>query len=103
MMDYSTFNFHVAGAKNDFSDWVSKVYMDYKLSEKIASAKSRAEMIELLQTTPVATEYNKKLKKLLQPSQYFYLQNGVVLRTLRELSDALKEMNDELFEKHVTH
>ncbi len=103
VMDDSTFRHHVKDHKNDFADWISKVYTDSRLAEKVGSAKSRAEMIETLQTTPVAQEYNKKLKKRIAPTQYFYLQNGVVLRSLRELSDALKEMDEELFDRHVTH
>jgi hypothetical protein len=103
VMDDSTFHHHVKDHKNDFSEWIVKVYTDHKLAEKVGGAKSRAEMIEVLQTTPVAAEHNKKLRKGLLPTHYFYLQNGVVLRSLRELSDALKEMDDELFDKHVTH
>jgi hypothetical protein len=102
VMDDSTFHHHVKEHKNDFADWVSKVYMDHLLAEKVGGSKSRAEMIEVLQTTPVVQEFNKKLKKGIQPSQYFYLSNGVVLRNLRELSDALKEMDEELFDKHVS-
>lgn len=103
VMDDSTFHHHVKDHKNDFADWISKVYIDSRLAEKVGSAKSRTEMIETLQTTPVAQEYNKTLKKGIPPQKYFYLQNGVVLRSLRELSDALKEMDEELFDKHVTH
>jgi hypothetical protein len=103
VMDDATFQHHVKDQKNDFADWVVKVFMDHKLAEKIKGSKSRAEMIEMVQTTPVIQEFNKALKKGISPSQYFYLQNGVVLRNLRELSDAIKEMDDDLFDKHVTH
>jgi mannitol/fructose-specific phosphotransferase system IIA component (Ntr-type) len=40
-------------------------------------------------------------KKHLPPRKYFYLDNGVVIKSLHQLSDALKAMDDELFEKHV--
>jgi len=47
-MKDSLFKFHVSEEKNDFSEWVRHVFRDEELAERIASAKSRKELLKVL-------------------------------------------------------
>lgn len=102
IIDDETFGHHVNKGKNDFSEWINHVMKDKSFAEKIKNAKAKEEMIEILETEPVVREnLNKDCKKHLPPRKYFNLSNGVVIQSLYQLSDALKAMDDELFDKHV--
>ena len=37
----------------------------------------------------------------LKPEQYFYLSNGMALKSVKELHDALKNMDDNTYSNHV--
>ena len=102
VIDDASFMHHVNPSRNDFADWIRNVFMDVKLADKMIGAKSRHEMIEALFTTPFMQQRMKKMNRV-PPSQYFYLSNGVVLKSLADLSDALKEMSDELLHSHITY
>jgi mannitol/fructose-specific phosphotransferase system IIA component (Ntr-type) len=102
IIDEETFNHHVTNDKNDFSAWIKDAIKDKNLAEKIKKAKTKEEMIEILETEPLVMENIKlEYKKHLPPRKYFWLANGVVIKSLYQLLDALKAMNNELFEKHV--
>ena len=101
VIDEETFNFHVGNNKNDFSDWISHVFKDNNLADKIKNAKIKMEMIEILETIPIISKEVEKDYPLISPKRYFWLANGSVIRSLYELSDALKVMDDELFKKHA--
>lgn len=101
IMDETTFGHHVSGRKNDFADWVKHVFADKMLGDRVRSSKSRAEMIDTLLDHPVIQLRQRKIKKRLHPAQYFFLANGVVIKSAAELSDALKAMDTKLFQKHV--
>lgn len=102
IIDEETFNFHVKHTKNDFSDWIRHIFKDTILADKIKNTKTKMEMIEILETIPVVTENEKDTAyNLTNPKKYFWLANGIVIRNLYELSDALKIMDDELFNRHV--
>jgi len=101
--DDDTFRHHVNDGKNDFSDWIRHVIKDNNIADKIKNAKTKEDMIEILETEPAIMENLKEnYKKHLPPGKYFTLANGVVIQSLYQLSDALKAMDDELFDKHVT-
>ena len=102
VLDDATFMHHVNPQRNDFGEWVRGVFMDTKLANSISLARSRHEMIEVLYSTPLVQQRMKKLSKV-PPSQYFYLANGVVLKSLSDLSDALKEMSDGLLHEHINY
>jgi mannitol/fructose-specific phosphotransferase system IIA component (Ntr-type) len=102
IIDDETFNHHVSGEKNDFSDWIMHVIKSRSLAEKIKKARTKEEMIEVLETEPaVMKDLKSKTKKHLPPKKYFWLSNGIVIKSLYELLDALKAMEQELFEEHV--
>jgi hypothetical protein len=48
-MDSDTYNYHVNGDKNDFSEWVSAVMLNKPLAAKIAKAKSKNEMATIIE------------------------------------------------------
>ncbi len=102
IIDDDTFEHHVKKDKNDFSEWIRHVIKDKNLADKIKKSKTKTEMIEILETEPVISEaIHKEYKTNLSPRKYFWLENGVVIKSLLQLSDALKTMDDELFRKHV--
>lgn len=102
VIDDETFKHHVRKDRNDFSNWIEHVIKDKNLASKIKKAKSKEEMIEIIESEPVITESLKtKYVKEVPPKKYFWLSNGVVIRSIQELCDAIKTMNDELFSKHV--
>lgn len=48
------------------------------------------------------TKPNDSITRKLEPEFYFYLSDGRPLKSLLELSDAIEEMDDEVFSHHVT-
>lgn len=60
-MPDDTFNYHVNNEKNDFANWISGVFQNENLAEEIRKAKSKKEIIELLEAA-LKTE-DKNLKK----------------------------------------
>jgi len=101
IMDEETFAHHVNSEKNDFSSWVENVIKDKHLSEKLRNAKTREEMINIVETQKIHIEDGSLNIQQLKPADYFRLSNGVVIRSIYELSDALKAMNEETFSHHV--
>jgi hypothetical protein len=43
-MDKDTFNYHVNGIKNDFSNWIKGVFNDLRLSDAIRSLIDREKL-----------------------------------------------------------
>lgn len=102
VIDDETFNHHVNEHKNDFAHWIKTSIKDKHIAYKIKDSKTRQKMIEILETEPIVFESLKsRYKKEVPPQKYFWLENGVVVKSLYELSDALKTMEPELFSKHV--
>lgn len=101
VIDEATLSCHVKDNKNDFGEWIRHVFKDNALADKIKNAKTKIEMIEILETIPVIGESEKPSTVVLSPKKYFWLANGTVIRNIYELSDALRVMSDELFSKHV--
>lgn len=48
-VDDDIFHHHVTSQKNDFSSWIRHVFMDAKLADKIMSAKSKNELVSILE------------------------------------------------------
>ena len=103
IIDDDNFNFHVKAGKNDFAEWVRHVFKDEHLANQLVKAKSRMEMIEALENLPSETtaRREKATHTALNPRKYFWMSNGVVVRSLLELSDVLKSIDDKLYEMHV--
>jgi hypothetical protein len=101
IMDKATFKHHVTKNRNDFSEWVKHVFKNRNLAEKIKKAKTKEEMIGILETEPFAKDKSRNNHKKLPPRKYFWLANGAVIKSLEEFLDALKVMDDELFGEHV--
>lgn len=102
IIDQDTFKHHVSKDKNDFSEWIKNSIKDNNLSEKLRKAKTKEDMIEILETEPVVIKsISSRLRKQLPPRKYLWLSNGVVIKSLSELSDAIKAMDNELFKNHV--
>lgn len=101
VIDEDTLAHHFSERKNDFSEWILHVFKDNNLAGKVRNAKTRLELIEILENIPVSEEGPRSMMHVTNPRKYFWLANGTVIRNLYELSDALKTMADELFAKHV--
>lgn len=102
IIDDETLQFHASNSKNDFSDWIRHVFKDNNLAGKIKDAKSKIEMIEILEKIPISSEQNAVSPNYpANPKKYFWLANGSLIRNILELSDALKMMDDELYKMHV--
>lgn len=106
VVDDQTFEFHVKGNKNDFSSWIRHVFKNDNLADKIKNAKTKMDIIEVLERTPMANEDDERKKIYMEisqisPKKYFWLANGSVIRNIYELSDVLRAMDDGLFNKHV--
>ena len=103
VIDEETYNFHVRNNKNDFSDWIRHIFKNNNLADSIKDAKTKLEIIEILEKIPLNEESEKpNIYTVMNPKKYFWMENGVVIRNLYEMSDALKVMDDELFKKHVS-
>ncbi len=100
IIDDETFAYHVNLQKNDFSDWIGAVFKDNNLSQAVKGAKSKQEIIEILQTIPVREEAST-MTKWVNPKNYFWLANGTVIRTIFELYDGLRSMEPDIFMRHV--
>jgi len=48
-IDDGTYGYHVNGAKNDISAWVSDVFLKGDLSQKILKAKNRTSMADVIE------------------------------------------------------
>ena len=103
VIDDETLKFHVKDNKNDFSDWIKHVFKDNKLADNVKNAKTKMEMIKVLETVPVNNEESDVSDRhvFMNPKKYFWLASGTVIRNIYELSDALKIMDDDLFKSHV--
>jgi hypothetical protein len=103
IIDDENFNFHVKAGKNDFAEWTRHVFKDENLANQLMKSKSRMEMIEVLENLPssMSDRKEKVTSTSLNPRKYFWLSNGAVIRSLLELSDALKGMEDSLYGMHV--
>lgn len=104
VVDEETYHHHVNDYKNDFATWVLNIFKDKNLSMALKKARTRAAMIEALETIPIMSDEIEKSSaySMANPKQYLWLENGVVIRNLFELCESLKSMDDELFLKHVT-
>jgi len=101
IMEEDTFRHHVNDKKNDFAEWINNVVKDKGLAEKVYKSKTRDEIINLLETEPVRFE-EMIPKKQLAPADYFWLANGVVIKDLYELADALRIIDDKTFNIHIS-
>ncbi len=99
IIDEDTFKHHVNAPMDDFAGWIRNVIKDTNLADKVSKIKTREEMITLLETEPVQVE--EIVSKRAKPKDYFWLKNGVVIKDLYELSDALRVMDDDTFNYHV--
>jgi hypothetical protein len=103
VVDDDTFNFHVSEHKNDFAKWVAQVFKDNHLAGRLQQSKSRAEMIEVIEKIPLASDHESKIEAYMStdPKRYFWLSNGALIRNIFELADALRIMDDGVFAGHV--
>lgn len=49
-MDDGTYTYHVNNGRNDFSNWISDVFLNKPLSQKISKAKTRSAAADLIDT-----------------------------------------------------
>jgi hypothetical protein len=47
-MDEQSYNHHVTGEKNDFSNWVRDVFGDHRLANELARSRNKDEAIRVL-------------------------------------------------------
>lgn len=97
VIDDKTFNHHVAHDKKHFIDWIRKAVGDKELARKFELAKTREEMIAVLDNVSMGNLYS------IEPEEYFKMSNGKIIRDVRELIQELKEIDDHIFKHHVTH
>ncbi len=103
IIDEDTYKHHVTHDRNDFADWITEAIKNKKLAEKIDKCATREEMIAALESEPILLEQKQhEYKHQVPPKSYFYLANGVVIKSVQQLSDALKTMDEQLYEKHVS-
>ncbi len=104
VVDDDTYNFHVNGQKNDFAKWVGNVFKDSNLAGMLQQSKSKAEMIEIIEKIPLASDHNNKVDAYMatDPKKYFWLSNGALIRNIFELADTLRVMDDGVFSSHVS-
>ena len=66
-------------------------------------ASTKEEMIRILeQEIPIIEQKNQDYKNTVSPDKYFFLSNGIVIKSLYQLADAIQVMDEQLFEKHVS-
>ena len=61
-------------------------------------------MIEIIEKIPLASDHNNKIDAYMatDPKKYFWLSNGALIRNIFELADALRIMDDNIFNSHVS-
>lgn len=102
IIDDETYKHHVSGDRNDFSRWIKHSIKNKKLARKIREAKTKENMIQVIESEPHIMENLKnKYKQELTPKKYFWLSNGIVVKNLQELINVLKNIDDSLFYRHV--
>ena len=96
VIDDETFAHHVLHEKNDFANWIFHVVENHSLATKITHAKTRQEMVAILE--------NELLGNLdeIDPKHYFILKDGRVLKNITDLLVTMYEIDDETFEYHKT-
>ena len=102
VIDDVTLNYHIN--RNDFGSWVKNIFKDHELADKVKAAKTKLEIIEIIEASPPADDlFDKSHSHMItNPKKYFWLENGTVVRNLFELSDVLRVMDDLMFKKHVS-
>ena len=102
VIDDVTLNYHIN--RNDFGSWIKNIFKDHELADKVKAAKTKLEIIEIIEASPPADDlFDKSHSHMItNPKKYFWLENGTVVRNLFELSDVLRVMDDLMFKKHVS-
>ena len=95
VMNNSTFNHHVNDNVNDFSEWIENSVGNKELAKKIGSARTREEMSIILENALIGSTYR------VGSDEYFRMCNGQVIKNIKELITALKEINEPIFMTHV--
>ena len=95
VIDDKTFYHHVKDKKNDFSHWIKNVVRNEELAKKVNFAKTRKEALVILENASMGDIYG------IGPENYFNLNNGGVIKDIKELLFALKEIDDKTFKSHV--
>lgn len=95
----SVYDYHVNGQKNDIAEWVRKTYQDYKLAKWMLRAKSREQMVKLLERRVMEVQIEEEEKKRdAQKSKEKY--SGRMLPT-HGYSHALAERREAWHEQHA--
>src|SRR3989338_299566 len=103
IIDDETFRHHVTVHKNDFAEWVQETLKDHGLASRLRAVNTKGEMIETLEKEPLLMHaMSSSYKEKIPPRKYFWLENGVLIKSLNDLADALKNMDGDLFDRHVT-
>ena len=95
IMDERVFKMHVTEKKNDFASWIHSVIGDKELAKKLSKAKSKEEMVFILENASRGNLQRVDLQK------YFKPLKGGILQTPQELAQALKNMDGETYNFHV--
>ena len=95
IIDQDTYDHHVSELRNDFSDWVKHALHKHDLAKKMKHSQSREEMSVILENATLGNLYSAG------PDKYFVMDNGQVVRDLKELLETLKDMDDAIFSKHL--
>jgi len=96
VIDETTFSFHVNNEKNDFSNWLRDVIGDIGLAEKVFSARTREEMLAILESVYLGFSG-------IGADKYFKMKNGRIVRDIKGLLLALRDIDEATFSFHVNN
>ena len=97
VIDDKAFNYHVNKKRNDFGEWIKDVVRNEELAKKVGAAKTREEMLVILENASMGNIYG------IDPEKYFRMNNGRVINGIKELIFVLKEINEQVFRSHVNN
>ncbi len=95
VMDEPVFKGHMGDGRNDFALWIRKVIGDNELAKKLYKVKSKEEMIFTLENAATGRIDDAIAKNIFKPKK------GAIIKDPKELSIALRHMDNETFSSHV--
>lgn len=117
IIDDATLQFHVNAHKNDVVVWVDNIVKDHEMADRLKGKFTRDELMREFLASMVAqmeTEEQREIpiikrirhelsQTVVDPEHYFWLKNGFVMKSVKDLLENLKSMDDGLFRFHVGH
>jgi|SRR3989344_557616 len=117
IIDDATFTYHVNHHKNDIALWIMNALKDNDLAETLKRKHIKEDFIRELTKTLAASEEELNIEEMnapplkiredlndfiIDPKHYFWLKNGIVLKSVKDLYENLKTMDSETFYYHVS-